>query len=952
MKKISLNHSFTVPSVFNKNLVCAVFAAVLLSGCGDDSDKNNNNGAAEPPECTSNQQCADRTDNKTECDPGSQRCVVPSSNTVKCGNGIIEASEACDGLDLNQKSCTDFDGFIGGTLACNQSCSFDKSGCFECTDDDLSKCTGGQICSSGHCVEANHQISCGDELVEGSEQCDGSNLNDKTCADISGFVDGELGCNACAFDTARCVECTNTIPCADGGSCQSGVCVTPVNDCGNGRLDEGESCDSDNLDNKQCQDWPEFIGGTLACSSTCGFDLSGCMECSDSDKTKCQEGEKCSGGRCIPDNLEELCSDNDDNDNDGDVDCDDDDCKTLDICKTIVINNETCSDKTDNDNDGDVDCDDDDCKTLDICKTIEINNETCSDKADNDNDGDVDCDDDDCKTLDICKTIVINKETCSDNIDNDNDGNIDCKDSDCAAFCPTVTCGDNQMYVPKIEMCAYKISNAGDLISLRDTWNASGAASYNSPGPVFALADDIALGSISGWVGIGTEDKPFTGVLIGNDKTISGTLKCTDDCGLFDVMYTAVVADLKLSLNVSTNSAFAGLMASLAQSITAYNITLSGSVTSAQIAGGFSAIGSGEYKNITDNANVKVNSSAVNGTLSVGGLVGYVVPSTEMKLENIEMDVSVDIYNHFVAVDPGVPLRYSGCVLGLMEDGQIEMNHANIKCRMSSDIFGDEPDSPCNLMSYLTGYFGGIAASIKASGKLEDIWLDFTPNEIFIKGDAFGGGVCTRWVKVSNYFGGFFAEANGLSASDRLELNRASCTLRNAKITASTGAERDYSAPLASTFNNAVARNFVVDAVSSRALRSAVAYRVENSSIANFNVGSVSFEGMDYFDYVNKNSAVVNGYVSGIDKNDEMNVNNYYSILYSGLNSLYVLNSDRKMVDGSAYSASQVAEFFNGTLESKHSSFPSGKYLPWYVDGDGNPSLNFDAADTAMYTIP
>ena len=792
-------------SVLCKCVLCAVLSAAVFCGCSDDSDKNGDNVPANTPECTSNQQCADRLDNKIECDQVSQLCVIPSSNKAKCGNGTIDGADACDGDDLNNKSCSDF-GFIGGTLACSSTCDFDKSGCFECTNDDLSK------------------------------------------------------------------------------------------------------CDSD---------------------------------------------DKCVSGHCVPENIEALCSDNSDNDSDGRTDCDDSDCLVIDSCKKPENTPEACSDALDNDGDGKSDCNDPECKPLDICKTIEINAETCSDREDNDNDGDVDCDDDDCKSLDICKTIEINAETCGDREDNDNDGDVDCKDSDCAAFCSTVDCGDDKQYVAKFDMCAYKLSNADDLISLRDTWNASGAASYNNPGPFFVLTDDIDLGSKSGWTGIGTEDNPFTGVLIGNDKTIRGTLKCSADCGLFDVMYKAVVADLTLSLNVSTSSgAFAGLLATLAQDISAYNMTLSGSVSSAQIAGGLSAIGSGEYKNIADNANVRVNSSAVNGMLSIGGLVGYVVPSTEVKMENIEMDVSVNIYNHFVASDPGVPLRYSGCVLGLMADGHIDMSHANIKCQMSSDIFGDEPDSPCDLMSYLTGYFGGIAASIKASGKIEDIQLDFTPNEILIKGDAFGAGVCTRWVKVSNYFGGFFAEANGLSGSERLELNRVSGILRNAKITASTGADRDYSAPLAGIFNNAVARNFVVDAVSSRSMRSAIAYKIENSSIANFNVANVPFDGINYFEYLNNNSKVVNGYVSGIEKYDDMNVNNYYSILYSSLKSLYVLNSDRKMVDGSAYSASQVVEFFNNTLESKHSSFPSGKYLPWYVDGDGKPSLNFDAADAAMYTIP
>ncbi|MBU1238199.1 hypothetical protein KKF84_16080, partial [Myxococcota bacterium] len=47
--------------------------------------------------------------------------------------------------------------------------------------------------------------------------------------------------------------------------------------CGNGLLDEGESCDGTNLNDQTCQSvGSTFNGGTLACNTNCTWDVSGC----------------------------------------------------------------------------------------------------------------------------------------------------------------------------------------------------------------------------------------------------------------------------------------------------------------------------------------------------------------------------------------------------------------------------------------------------------------------------------------------------------------------------------------------------------------------------------------------------------------------------------------------------------------------------------------------------
>ena len=187
---------------------------------------------ANTPECTTDAQCASRTDGKTTCDVENEVCVAPTANTPECGNGVVEAGESCDKNDLNGKQCDQYPDYIGGTLACNAACEFDKSGCFECTETDTTLCASSEICSNGHCVPQGHQITCGDNMAEGSEACDGTDLKGKSCADFDGFHDGTLKCNQCKFDTSSCVECSLDAHCADRTDgktkCSANVCTKPA----------------------------------------------------------------------------------------------------------------------------------------------------------------------------------------------------------------------------------------------------------------------------------------------------------------------------------------------------------------------------------------------------------------------------------------------------------------------------------------------------------------------------------------------------------------------------------------------------------------------------------------------------------------------------------------------------------------------------------------------------
>ncbi len=148
-----------------------------------------------------------------------------------CGDGALDTGEICDGADLGGVVCTDLAGFVGGQLACATNCqAYDTTAC---TPD-----------------------PCGNLTIDVGETCDGANLGGVECADLVGFIGGQLACAAdCSvFDTTACIP----------------------DPCGNDTLDAGETCDGTALNGETCQS-QGFASGTLACAGDCsGYDTSAC----------------------------------------------------------------------------------------------------------------------------------------------------------------------------------------------------------------------------------------------------------------------------------------------------------------------------------------------------------------------------------------------------------------------------------------------------------------------------------------------------------------------------------------------------------------------------------------------------------------------------------------------------------------------------------------------------
>ncbi|MFC1482554.1 lamin tail domain-containing protein [Myxococcota bacterium] len=104
------------------------------------------------------------------------------------------------------------------------------------------------VCRLGICVVPR----CGDGIVDPGEACDDGN-----------YVDGD----GCASDC--------------------GVLDT----CGNGTINDGEECDGTDLGGESCQS-QSYYGGTLSCTATCLFNVSGCNLCGNG---AIEDGEECDG---------------------------------------------------------------------------------------------------------------------------------------------------------------------------------------------------------------------------------------------------------------------------------------------------------------------------------------------------------------------------------------------------------------------------------------------------------------------------------------------------------------------------------------------------------------------------------------------------------------------------------------------------------------------------------
>jgi cysteine-rich repeat protein len=262
-----------------------------------------------------------------------------------CGNGVIDATEICDGADLGGETC-ESQGMVAGTLACMADCrGFNMTGCTisetcdngvrdgleECDGTDLAGATceilgylGGTLDCQANCLFDESGCSngtCGNGVIEGSEECDGLDLGGESCVS-RGYGGGALACSAsCTFDETLCGASTcgdgvvdagedcdgtdlNGADCASEGftggdlacdlSCVFDTTGCTAATCGNGAVEAGEECDGSDFGGEDCTS-QGFGGGSLACTATCTIDTSGCTSASCGNSVV-EAGEECDDG--------------------------------------------------------------------------------------------------------------------------------------------------------------------------------------------------------------------------------------------------------------------------------------------------------------------------------------------------------------------------------------------------------------------------------------------------------------------------------------------------------------------------------------------------------------------------------------------------------------------------------------------------------------------------------
>jgi len=372
-------------------VVLGMLWAGPLAGCGDDSGLDNNN--------TGND-----NNNNNETPP-------------ECGNGVVEAGEACDGSDLDGETCTGL-GYDGGALGCASDCTLDESGC-----------TMDPTCGDGS-VDAGE--ACDDGNNDSGDGCSADCQSDETCG--NGYVDNAAG--------EACDDGNN-----DPGDGCGPTCLLEA--CGNGVVDPGEVCDDDNNDSGD--------GCSADCQSdeTCG---NGYVD--NAVGEACDDGNTIAGDGCSPSCELESCGNNHldagevcDDGNNVDGDGCSADCQSNEVCGNGVVDairNELCDDGNNTSGDG--------------CSADCMSNETCGNGIVDVVNGEL-CDDGNVTAGDGCGATC-QPEYCGNNLLDpgevcDDGGNVN--GDGCSADClSNETCGNSIVDVAVGEGCDDGNSTAGD----------------------------------------------------------------------------------------------------------------------------------------------------------------------------------------------------------------------------------------------------------------------------------------------------------------------------------------------------------------------------------------------------------------------------------------------------------------------------------------------------------
>ncbi|MDD9944796.1 MAG: hypothetical protein OXU20_27390 [Myxococcales bacterium] len=283
-----------------------------------------------PNQC--NAECAVR--DKPPGEPGDGCCPPGFNNNTdsdcpaSCNNGELEMGELCDdgpgstnrcptGADCRAMAGMCRAGMVSGT-GCQRRCVFA----------DITQPADGDMCCPRPAAHANNDSDCrpmcGNGEIESGESCDGDCQTKKACEDMgNACTDAEYsgGPDTCDAD---CKVTEKTAGPMDG-CCPPGADAKMDPDCdgcGNGRIEDGETCEDDCVTQQQCMSMGDnctiatYTGSPNECTAECtltpkgpsgttadrccpeGADARDDVDCAGCGNGRKEEGEICDGADC------------------------------------------------------------------------------------------------------------------------------------------------------------------------------------------------------------------------------------------------------------------------------------------------------------------------------------------------------------------------------------------------------------------------------------------------------------------------------------------------------------------------------------------------------------------------------------------------------------------------------------------------------------------------------
>ncbi len=355
--------------------------------------------------------CDDGKDNdgdgKVDC--ADSDCSTFPACIKRCGDGIVNNNEVCDGNDFlsNLTACADYSReYSSGKLLCTADCKIDTSACVP-----------AEICNDGKDNDRDGKKDCADADCANSIYCVREICNNGIDDNLNGYTD----CNdADCIDDPACY-----IPVDE-------ICDNGIDDDLNGLADCNDpACKYDSY----CYSAPVVE----ICGNGKDDDKNGLIDC---DDAACRNDASC--------NRVEICGNGKDDDRNGLIDCDDPACDDYAGCYVAPVV-EICGNGIDDDRNGYTDCKDSACADTDACKGGshtggDVKKEICGNGIDDDKNGYTDCADSACKYTDACQSSAPVGEICDDGIDNDRDGWIDSDDSDCPSDANYSSCSAGTLH--------------------------------------------------------------------------------------------------------------------------------------------------------------------------------------------------------------------------------------------------------------------------------------------------------------------------------------------------------------------------------------------------------------------------------------------------------------------------------------------------------------------------